>query len=136
MVLIFATAIVCSCHSKKFPFYLQGISLTRISQGIIFIITKKILREFWQGILFVVAGNFSYGILRHIFRHQSCRRLTTSAGSVKTGIMMLNLGGPETTNDVHPFLLRLFSDKDLIPLPAQKYYIQQPLWFLNSVSLF
>nr|XP_039259139.1 ferrochelatase, mitochondrial-like [Styela clava] len=37
----------------------------------------------------------------------------------KTGIMMLNLGGPETQDDVHDFLLRLFSDKDLIPLPAQ-----------------
>ena len=33
---------------------------------------------------------------------------------------MLNLGGPETLDDVHGFLLRLFSDKDLIPLPAQK----------------
>lgn len=37
----------------------------------------------------------------------------------KTGIIMLNLGGPETTEDVHDFLLRLFLDKDLIPLPAQ-----------------
>lgn len=35
--------------------------------------------------------------------------------------MMLNLGGPETTEDVHDFLLRLFLDKDLIPLPAQRY---------------
>ena len=34
---------------------------------------------------------------------------------------MLNLGGPETLDDVHPFLQRLFSDKDLIPLPAQRY---------------
>lgn len=33
---------------------------------------------------------------------------------------MLNLGGPENTNQVYDFLLRLFSDKDLIPLPAQK----------------
>ncbi|GFN82398.1 ferrochelatase [Plakobranchus ocellatus] len=37
----------------------------------------------------------------------------------KTGIMMLNLGGPETLEDVHDFLLRIFQDKDLIPLPAQ-----------------
>lgn len=37
----------------------------------------------------------------------------------KTGILLLNLGGPETQEDVHDFLLRLFSDKDLIPLPAQ-----------------
>lgn len=34
---------------------------------------------------------------------------------------MLNLGGPETLEDVHDFLLRLFMDKDLIPLPAQRY---------------
>ena len=40
----------------------------------------------------------------------------------KTGIMMLNLGGPETTEDVHDFLLRLFLDRDLIPLPAQRYF--------------
>lgn len=32
----------------------------------------------------------------------------------------MNMGGPETVDDVHGFLLRLFSDKDLIPLPAQK----------------
>ena len=37
----------------------------------------------------------------------------------KTGIIMLNLGGPEKVEDVHDFLLRLFLDKDLIPLPAQ-----------------
>ncbi|KAK0052786.1 ferrochelatase mitochondrial [Biomphalaria pfeifferi] len=33
--------------------------------------------------------------------------------------MMMNLGGPENQEEVHDFLLRLFSDKDLIPLPAQ-----------------
>ena len=31
------------------------------------------------------------------------------------------MGGPETTDDVFDFLNRLFSDKDIIPLPAQKY---------------
>ena len=35
----------------------------------------------------------------------------------RVGILMLNLGGPENSAAVHPFLLRLFSDKDLIPLP-------------------
>jgi protoporphyrin/coproporphyrin ferrochelatase len=33
----------------------------------------------------------------------------------------MNLGGPETTADVHDFLLRLFSDEDIIPLPFQQY---------------
>ncbi|KAM8961476.1 ferrochelatase, mitochondrial [Pelodytes ibericus] len=37
----------------------------------------------------------------------------------KTGILMLNMGGPETVEDVHDFLLRLFLDKDLMTLPAQ-----------------
>ena len=43
-----------------------------------------------------------------------------SSVAPKTGIIMLNLGGPEKTDDVHDFLLRLFLDKDLIPLPAQR----------------
>ena len=34
--------------------------------------------------------------------------------------MLLNMGGPETTDDVHDFLLRLFSDRDLMVLPAQR----------------
>uniref|UniRef100_A0A8D2L530 Ferrochelatase n=1 Tax=Varanus komodoensis TaxID=61221 RepID=A0A8D2L530_VARKO len=37
----------------------------------------------------------------------------------KTGILMLNMGGPETLGDVHDFLLRLFLDKDLMTLPVQ-----------------
>jgi len=37
----------------------------------------------------------------------------------KTGIVLMNLGGPATLDEVHPFLLRLFSDRDLIPLPFQ-----------------
>lgn len=32
---------------------------------------------------------------------------------------MLNLGGPETLDDVEPFLLRLFADREIIQLPAQ-----------------
>jgi len=48
------------------------------------------------------------------------RQTSSESGSrPKTGIIMLNLGGPEKTEDVHDFLLRLFLDKDLIPLPAQ-----------------
>ena len=39
---------------------------------------------------------------------------------VNTGILLLNMGGPEKTDDVYDFLNRLFSDKDIIPLPAQK----------------
>jgi ferrochelatase len=40
----------------------------------------------------------------------------------------MNLGGPETTDSVHQFLLRLFSDKDLIRLPFQKYMARLIAW--------
>jgi ferrochelatase len=45
-----------------------------------------------------------------------CRR----SKKAKTGIMLVNMGGPSTLDEVHDFLFRLFSDKDLIPLPAQR----------------
>uniref|UniRef100_A0A8C4R902 Ferrochelatase n=1 Tax=Eptatretus burgeri TaxID=7764 RepID=A0A8C4R902_EPTBU len=38
----------------------------------------------------------------------------------KTGILLLNMGGPESTADVHDFLFRLFMDKDLMSIPAQR----------------
>jgi len=38
----------------------------------------------------------------------------------RTGILLLNMGGPETLEDVHSFLLRLFSDRDLMRLPFQQ----------------
>ena len=37
----------------------------------------------------------------------------------KTGILMMNMGGPETLDEVHDFLLNLFMDRDLIQLPVQ-----------------
>lgn len=33
----------------------------------------------------------------------------------------MNMGGPSTSGETYDFLLRLFSDKDLIPLPFQKW---------------
>ena len=38
---------------------------------------------------------------------------------VKTGIVMLNLGGPATLDEVEPFLLELFADREIIQLPFQ-----------------
>jgi ferrochelatase len=35
----------------------------------------------------------------------------------KTGILLFNLGGPGTLADVEPFLVNLFSDRDIIELP-------------------
>ena len=40
---------------------------------------------------------------------------------IKTGIVMLNLGGPATLEDVEPFLLELFADREIIQLPLQRW---------------
>lgn len=37
----------------------------------------------------------------------------------QTAIMMMNMGGPARQEDVHNFLLKLFSDTDIINLPVQ-----------------
>jgi len=44
-----------------------------------------------------------------------------SRGRVKTGIVMLNLGGPSTLDAVEPFLLELFADREIIQLPFQRW---------------
>lgn len=70
----------------------------------------------------------SSGIIKRLFtsriRTMSTIPSTSENNSqVNTGILLLNMGGPETVDDVFDFLNRLFSDKDLIPLPAQKYVL-------------
>jgi protoporphyrin/coproporphyrin ferrochelatase len=45
----------------------------------------------------------------------------TAAVKPKTGIVMLNLGGPATLDDVQPFLLELFADREIIQLPFQRW---------------
>jgi ferrochelatase len=40
---------------------------------------------------------------------------------VKTGIVMMNLGGPATLDQVEPFLLELFADREIIQLPLQDW---------------
>jgi ferrochelatase len=37
---------------------------------------------------------------------------------MKTGVLLLNLGGPDTLDAVRPFLIRLFSDREIIRLPG------------------
>ena len=66
-----------------------------------------------------------------------------STNKVKTGILMLNMGGPSTLDEVGSFLHNLFMDRDIIQLPFQKYeififvyfcllrYILNVLWFLQ-----
>jgi len=50
-----------------------------------------------------------------------------------TGVVLLNMGGPDSLNSVRPFLARLFSDRELIRLPAAP--VTQPLfaWIVSGM---
>ncbi|XP_010519859.1 PREDICTED: ferrochelatase-1, chloroplastic/mitochondrial [Tarenaya hassleriana] len=51
----------------------------------------------------------------------------------KIGVLLLNLGGPETLNDVQPFLYNLFADPDIIRLPRPFQFLQGAIAKLISV---
>ncbi|CAK9139397.1 unnamed protein product [Ilex paraguariensis] len=54
-------------------------------------------------------------------------------GDDKIGVLLLNLGGPETLEDVQPFLFNLFADPDIIRLPRSFAFLQKPLaQFISS----
>jgi ferrochelatase len=57
--------------------------------------------------------------------------LSSRDDNQRIGILLFNLGGPETLEDVRPFLFNLFSDPDIIRLPWRG--IQKPLaWFIAT----
>ncbi len=56
---------------------------------------------------------------------------TSSATAAKTGILLLNMGGPDGPDSVKPFLYNLFSDPDIIRLPLS-FLFQKPLAFYIS----
>jgi protoporphyrin/coproporphyrin ferrochelatase len=53
---------------------------------------------------------------------------------MKLGIILFNLGGPETLADVRPFLFNLFSDPEIVRLPIPA--LQKPLAWLISTARF
>jgi ferrochelatase len=50
----------------------------------------------------------------------------------RIGVLLFNLGGPETLDEVRPFLFNLFSDPDIIRLPWR--VLQKPLAWLISTQ--
>ncbi len=49
----------------------------------------------------------------------------------RVGVLLLNLGGPDSLEDVGPFLFNLFSDPEIIRLPFS--WLQKPLaWFIAT----
>jgi ferrochelatase len=51
-----------------------------------------------------------------------------------TGILLLNLGGPETLEDVEEFLFNLFSDPEIITLPTFLEWANKPLAWVIARS--
>ncbi|XP_046658452.1 LOW QUALITY PROTEIN: ferrochelatase, mitochondrial-like [Homalodisca vitripennis] len=56
-------------------------------------------------------------ILRHFVRQFSVS--SSKSANPKTAILMLNMGGPQNTDQVHDYLLRIMTDRDMIQLPVQ-----------------
>ena len=49
--------------------------------------------------------------------------------SKKTGVILLNMGGPERLEDVRPFLYNIFSDREIIRLGPS--FLQKPIaWYI------
>jgi ferrochelatase len=51
---------------------------------------------------------------------------------MKLGVLLFNMGGPETLADVRPFLFNLFSDPEIVRLPIRA--MQKPLAWLISTA--
>ncbi|KAL5738799.1 hypothetical protein ACOSP7_031560 [Xanthoceras sorbifolium] len=79
------------------------------------------------GKAFCAVGLGVYG--ENVVEHQSHSHATED----KVGVLLLNLGGPDTLNDVQPFLFNLFADPDIIRLPRLFRFLQWPLAKLISV---
>src|SRR5512138_3784646 len=58
--------------------------------------------------------------------------MTSIQGEKRIGVLLFNLGGPETLEDVRPFLFNLFADPDIIRLPWRA--MQKPLAWLISTQ--
>lgn len=57
---------------------------------------------------------------------------SVSSAQGRMGVLLLNLGGPETLDDVQPFLYNLFADPDIIRLPGPLQFLQPAIAQLVS----
>lgn len=53
-----------------------------------------------------------------------------SPAKMKLGVLLLNLGGPESMKDVEGFLFNLFADPDIIRLPSFLSVFQKPIAYV------
>ena len=45
---------------------------------------------------------------------------SNSETKVKTLVILLNMGGPQNKDEIHPYLKELFQDRELLKLPFPK----------------
>ena len=53
---------------------------------------------------------------------------TKSEIPVKTLVILLNMGGPQNKDEVHPYLKELFQDREILKLPFQKVLGRYIAW--------
>lgn len=53
--------------------------------------------------------------------------MVSAAPESKIGVLLLNLGGPDTLDDVEPFLYNLFADPEIITLPSFMQWLNGPI---------
>lgn len=60
-------------------------------------------------------GKLTSNLIRAFY----CTNAGVPKTSPKTAILMLNMGGPQSTDQVHDYLHRIMTDRDMIQLPVQ-----------------
>ncbi|CAB4266112.1 unnamed protein product [Prunus armeniaca] len=115
-----------SCHSSKrlrLPKQLTVSCSTPSDKGDMFGVSHS-CKKSPVGETYCPAGVYTYAGTVESHSHTA---------EEKVGVLLLNLGGPETLHDVQPFLFNLFADPDIIRLPRLFQFLQQPLAKLISV---
>lgn len=59
------------------------------------------------------------GLRSHLVVSGARPQSTSTGEKPRTGVLMLNMGGPRSSEEVESFLLNLFADRDIIKLPWQ-----------------
>lgn len=73
--------------------------------------------------IILYTGQCAGKILRLSTRAISVKPRTNHLVKPKTGILMLNMGGPTSISQVYRYLLRIMTDRDMIQLPIQRFNI-------------
>eukprot|EP00568_Trieres_chinensis_P000613 CAMPEP_0183292450 /NCGR_PEP_ID=MMETSP0160_2-20130417/1492_1 /TAXON_ID=2839 ORGANISM="Odontella Sinensis, Strain Grunow 1884" /NCGR_SAMPLE_ID=MMETSP0160_2 /ASSEMBLY_ACC=CAM_ASM_000250 /LENGTH=509 /DNA_ID=CAMNT_0025453397 /DNA_START=86 /DNA_END=1615 /DNA_ORIENTATION=- len=78
------------------------------------------------------ATTASFDVVSSVSDDSSMGEKAQEAEETKVGVLLLNLGGPETGDDVEGFLYNLFADPDIIRLPPPLAPLQSTIALLIS----